>query len=365
MSELRVGGAESMSIALANALAREGIDVHFASASGPLRANLDKRIAFHRIDNPNVFPLRVAHTLSLLLREIRPDIIHSHGATCAMVASAARKASNVPCVRVLTHHSRVFRRAPGWLAARIMARTADHYIAISKDKQEDMVARGIPREQTSLIPNFVDVAAVEERVAAVDAAQVRRGLQIPDNAVVLMMAGRVVDTKRFDMFVKIAAETARRLSPRAVHALVVGDGPELERLRRIACEEGATIHFLGFQSDIFPSLAISDVVVFPSQHPEVLPMFLIEASAAGQAIVCSDVPGNREIVTDGETGRVVRGDVNAYAGAVTEIVADTALAERLGAAARANALERFDQKRVAQETIAVYQGLLAAREPKG
>ena len=354
-----------MSVALANALAAEGLDVHVAGAVGPLRRNLGSRVTFHAIDNPNVFPLRVAHTLSLLLREIRPDVVHSHGATCAMVASAARKASKVPCVRVLTHHSRVFRRAPAWLAARIMARTADHYIAISKAKQEDMVARGIPREKTSLIPNFVDVARVQERVAAVDVAQTRRGLQIPDNAVVLMMAGRVLNTKRFDVFVRIAAETARRLSPRAVHALVVGDGPELERVRRLARDQGAAIHFLGFQSDIFPSLAISDAIVFPSQHPEVLPMFLIEASAAGKAIVCSDVPGNREIVTDGETGRVVSGDVKAFAGAVTAIVTDTSLAQRLGAAAHANALERFDQKRVAQETIAVYRSLLAAREPKG
>lgn len=354
-----------MSVALANALVAEGLDVHFASAVGPLRRNLDSRVTFHALDNPNVFPMRVAHTLSLLLREIRPDIIHSHGASCAMVASAARKASKVPCVHVLTHHSRVFRRLPAWLAARIMARTADHYVAISKDKQDDMVARGIPREKTSLIPNFIDVARVEGRVAAVDVAQMRRGLQIPDNAVVLMMAGRVVDSKRFDVFVKIAAETARRLSPRAVHALVVGDGPELERVRRLARDDAATIHFLGFQSDIVPSLAISDAVVFPSQHPEVLPMFLIEASAAGKAIVCSDVPGNREIVTDRETGRVVHGDVNAYAGAVTELVADTALAQRLGAAAHANVRERFDQKHVAQETIALYRSLLAGREPKG
>ncbi len=354
-----------MSVALANALAAEGLDVHFAGAVGPLRRNLDPRVTFHALDNPNVFPLRVAHTLSLLLREIRPDIIHSHGALCAMVAAAARNASKVPSVRVLTHHSRVFRRAPGWLAARIMARTADHYVAISKDKQEDMVAHGIPREKTSLIPNLVDVARVAERVAAVDTAQTRRSLQIPEDAVVLMMAGRVIDTKRFDVFVKIAAETARRSSSRAVHALVVGDGPELERVRRLARDQGGAIHFLGFQSDIIPSLAISDAVVFPSEHPEVLPMFLIEASAAGKAIVCSDLPGNREIVTDGETGRVVHGDVDAYAAAVTEIVADAALAQRLGAAARANALQHFDQKHVALATIAMYRSLLAAREPKG
>jgi glycosyltransferase involved in cell wall biosynthesis len=366
-SALRVGGAEAMSVALANALVTEGLDVHFASATGPLRANLDNRITYHVTDNPNHLPLRVAHTFSLLLREIRPDVVHSHGGSCAMVASIARRASHVPSVRVLTHHSRIFRRAPRWIAGRIMARCADHYIAISHDKQADMESLGIPREKISLIPNGVDVERVAARVAGVDRARVRREFGIPEDARVLMMAGRVIREKRFDVFVRIAAETARRLSSEDVHALVVGEGAELESVRKVARNEGAPaiIHFVGFQRDICPSMAVSDVVVFPSEHPEVLPMFLIEASAAGRPIVCSDIPGNREVVTDGETGRVVRGGVEAYAHVVVALLERDAVARVLAAAAQANARARFDQATVAHETAALYQRLLAAREPKG
>ncbi|HEU4929542.1 MAG TPA: glycosyltransferase family 4 protein [Candidatus Krumholzibacteria bacterium] len=367
MSELQVGGAESMSIGLANALAAEGIDVHFASASGPLRANLDQRVTFHRIDNPNVLPVRVAHTMSLLLREIKPDVIHSQGASCAVVASIARRASKVFPKRVLTHHSGKYRRAPRWLAGELIARASDHFIAISRAKYDDMVSSGIPREQVSLIPNFVDVENLAARARAVDTARARRELQIPADAKVLVMAGRLVHTKRFDLFIKIAAETARRYRAHSVHALVVGDGPQLENIRKLARDESApaTIHLLGYQRDVVPSLAMSDVVVFPSQHPEVLPMFLIEASAAGRPIVCSDIAANREIVVDGVTGRVLHGDVADYAQAVVELLEDEALAARFGAAGHTTALERFDQKHVAQETIAVYRRLLAGREPKG
>lgn len=366
-SALRVGGAEAMSVALANALAAEGLDVHFASATGPLRANLDPRITYHATDNPNHLPLRVAHTFSLLLREIRPDVVHSHGGSCALVASIARKASHVPSVRVLTHHSRIFRRGPRWIAGPIMARCADHYIAISHDKQADMESLGIPREKISLIPNGVDVERVAARVNEVDRARARRDLGIPEGARVLMMAGRLIREKRFDVFVRIASETARRMPAEQIHALVVGEGPELERVRKVARDEGApaTIHFLGFQRDIYASLAVSDVVVFPSEHPEVLPMFLIEASAAGRAIVCSDIPGNREVVTEGETGRVVRGGVEAYAHVVVSLLERDAVARGLAAAARANARARFDQTKVAHETVVLYQRLLAAREPKG
>jgi glycosyltransferase involved in cell wall biosynthesis len=366
-SSLRVGGAESLSIALANALAAEGLEVHFASADGPLRRNVDKRVTYHATDNPNHLPVRVAHQISLLLREIRVDVIHSHGGSCAMVAAIARKASKVPCSRVLTHHSRIFRRAPRWIAGPILTRCADHYIAISHDKQTDMESLGIPRDQISLIPNFVDVAGVAARTAGIDAGRVRRELGIPEHARVLAMAGRVVRTKRFDVFVRVAAETARRMTGKEVHALVVGDGPELENVRKIVRDEGAaaTVHFLGYQRDIYPALAIADVVVFPSEHPEVLPMFLIEASAAGRTIVCSDIPGNREVVTDGVTGRVIHGDANAYAAAIAELLDDETQARRLAAAGHANAREHFDQEKVARATIAVYQRLLAAREPKG
>ncbi len=366
-SSLRIGGAESLSIALASALADEGLEVHLASASGPLRRNLDARVVYHHIDNPNHFPVRVAHTISLLLREIRADVMHSHGGSCAMVASVARKASKVPCARVLTHHSRIFRRAPRWIAGPILKRSADHYVAISHDKQADLEALGIPHECISLIPNFVDVDQVAARTAGVDRTHARRALGIPDHARVVMMAGRVVHTKRFDVFLRVAAETARRLPTHDVHALVVGDGPELEGVRKVARDEGApaTVHFLGYQRDIYQSLAISDVVVFPSQHPEVLPMFLIEASAAGRAIVCSDIPGNREIVTDGITGRVIHGDTSSYATAVVALLEDQSQARRLAAAAQANAHEHFDRKEVAHETVRMYQRLLAAREPKG
>jgi glycosyltransferase involved in cell wall biosynthesis len=244
---------------------------------------------------------------------------------------------------------------------------ADHYVAISHDKQADMVAFGIPIEKTTIIPNFVDVENVATRVNGIDRGRVRRELRIPDTAAVLMMAGRMVRTKRFDAFVRIASAVARRSPGRDVHALIVGDGPELDDVRKVARAEGApaTIHLLGYQRDIYPSLAVCDVVVFPSEHPEVLPMFLIEASAAGRTIVCSGVAGNREIVRDGENGCVVSGSVNAYVDAVAALLADPARAQRLGAAAQANAREHFDEVKAAHATVAVYQRLLAAREPTG
>ncbi len=364
-SSLRVGGAESMSIALANALAMEGLEVYFASAGGPLRDNLDKRVRYLPTDNPNHAPSRATHELLLYIKHHRFDVIHAHGGSCALTASIAAKASNAHPVRVLTHHSRVFRRAPRWLSGPVMKRCADHFIAISHDKQADLEALGIRTERISMIPNFVDVDEIATRVASVERAPTLRALDIPEGARVLMMAGRVIAAKRFDHLIRIAAEVARREKDREVHALVVGDGPDLDDVRRVAAKEGppARIHFVGYQRDVLAYLAAADVVVFPSEHPEVLPMFLIEASAAARPIVCSDIPGNREIVNDGETGRVVKGGVQDYAAAVVGLLQHPEMGALYAHAAQRRAQERFDRPAVARETIGVYQRLLARTSP--
>ncbi|HEX5131908.1 MAG TPA: glycosyltransferase [Candidatus Krumholzibacteria bacterium] len=364
-SSLRVGGAESMSIALANALALEGLDVYFASATGPLRDNLDARVRFLVTDNANQAASRVTHELLLYIKHHQFDVVHSHGGMCGLSASIAVKASKLQAVRVLTHHSRVFRRAPRWISGPVMRRCADHFIAISHDKQMDLRALGISPERISLIPNFVDVDAIATRVESLDRAATLRDVGVPEGARVLLMAGRVISAKRFDNFIRIAAEVARQMPDREVHALIIGDGPGLEEARRVAAREAApaSVHFLGYQRDIFPFLAASDVVVFPSEHPEVLPMFLIEASAAARPVVCSDIPGNREIITDGETGRVVSDGIAGFAAAAVALLRHPEQGALFAHAAQQRAQARFDRPAVARETIGVYQRLLAAKAP--
>jgi glycosyltransferase involved in cell wall biosynthesis len=362
---LRVGGRESVSVALANALAAEGLQVLFASDEGPLRASLQPRVEFLRTQNANHAFITAAHELSLYVRHHRPDVVHAQGLTVALAAAIAVKASGTGAARMLTHQSPSFRTMPRFVVAPLVRRAADHYVAISHDRQAELETFGIAAERISLIPNFVDVDDVATRVANVDRAAVRAELQVPGDAKVLVMAGRVLEAKRFDQFVRIAGRVGRAWAPTPVHALVVGDGPALADVRKVAAREAvpARVHMVGYQRDVYPYLAISDCAVFPSEHPEVLPMFLIEASAAGVPIVCSDIPGNREIVLDGATGRLVRGHVDAYANAVTGLLRDTEQAAQFVDAARRAALDHFDRTRVVRETIETYRQLVAARTP--
>jgi len=358
-NSLRLGGAESMSIELANALAGAGELVAFASASGALRDTLDPTVTWLETANPSRRPLRATADLRAHAREFRPEIAHAHGASCAVAAAAALRGLSPRPARVFTHHSQRFFKGPQWAGGRLVRRAADHFIAISAGKRASLERYGVASERISLIPNFIDTGAVAARVAAADRSAVRAGLGIGEGARVACIAGRALPRKGFDRFARIVAAASRRFDGE-LHGLALGDGPALVAARRAAAgvDGGDRVHFLGYQRDVYGYLAASDVVLFPSSHPEVLPMFLIEASAAGLPVVCSDIPGNREVVRDGESGVVVAGDDEAFAAALLDLLRAPDRAVAMGAAGRRAAAERFDRSRVVADTLALYRKLV-------
>ena len=118
------------------------------------------------------------------------------------------------------------------------------------------------------------------------------------------------------------------------------------------------LQWLGHVDDMPALLHTVDAVVLPS-YREGLPTSLTEAAACSLPLITTDVPGCREVVTDGVDGLLVPvRDAVALARAIARLQDDAALRERLGAAARAKALAQFDERIVIERTIAVYRELL-------
>ncbi|KAF1687177.1 glycosyltransferase family 1 protein [Pseudoxanthomonas broegbernensis] len=118
------------------------------------------------------------------------------------------------------------------------------------------------------------------------------------------------------------------------------------------------IEWLGHVDDMPTLFRSVDVVVLPS-YREGLPKGLIEAGACGLALVTTDVPGCREVVRHEADGLLVPPrDARALAEAIGRLDDDRALLARLGRAARAKAVERFDERIVIQRTLEVYRELL-------
>jgi glycosyltransferase involved in cell wall biosynthesis len=129
--------------------------------------------------------------------------------------------------------------------------------------------------------------------------------------------------------------------------------------------EESILEWLGHVDDMPDLLRSVDVVVLPS-YREGLPKGLIEAAACGLPLVATDVPGCREVVTDGVDGLLVPvRDSGALASAIERLCEDPALRKRLGDAARQKALAEFDERIVLEQTIAVYKELVpdSPRDP--
>lgn len=215
------------------------------------------------------------------------------------------------------------RHAPLRAAVRSMLRRADAVVGQSRDTVRHVSDLYSVDRDVGLIPLGIDRPP---RVA--HASRERFGL--PQDAFVLVTIGRLVARKATHRLVATMAQSAL---PNA-HLLIVGDGPERERIEQTAAALGIAdrVHLLGQVSDEekHAALSVADVFATTSQH-EGFGLVFLEAMAFGLPILCYDRGGQTDFLTSGDTGFVVRlNDESEFARALTELHADRASRERFG-----------------------------------
>ncbi len=180
--------------------------------------------------------------------------------------------------------------------------------------------------------------------------------ELPDQSVVRAEFGLPVDGTLIGFFAQIvshkgAIDMVRACSrvmadDSSLGVVIAGDGP-LPELRRLREEIAAADHsdrwiVLPPQKDVGRLLAAVDMVVVPSRWPDPLPRSVMEAMAAGKPVVAYRTGGVPEMVVDGETGFLVEsGDVEGLAREIARLAGDSALCQRLGAAAGRRARSDF------------------------
>lgn len=222
------------------------------------------------------------------------------------------------------------------------------------------------RTRIAVVPSMgIDVAAFtpgaasDGRPSAADtrsASAIRARFGLPPGASLLVFVGRLAREKNVPLLLA-ALETL----PADVWLLLVGDGPERALLDAEARRRGigARTVFAGTQTPaaVADVLAAADLFVFPSMT-ETLGLAVLEAMAAGCAIVAVQAPASSDLLRDGVTGRLVPPDARAFADAVRDLLAAPARRGAIGRAAREGAAD-YDRGRVTDRLVAVYQDLLA------
>lgn len=354
---------------LALALRDAGHEVLLLSPDGAYGARLQE-LGLHwepvPMDRRSLNPLREVallwHLWRLFRRE-RPALVHGFTIKCAVYGSLAARLAGVPGrVSAVTGLGYVFtsddakarwlrplvrglmRLALGGKGARLILQNPDD-VALFES------ARLVDPQDIRLIPGSgVDCVRFAPRSDA-DAIA-------PDRPLRVLLPARLLWDKGLAEFV----EAARRLRAqgRALEFLLAGTpDPGNPAAVPEATVQGwvgeGVLQWLGHVEDMPALFRSVDMVVLPS-YREGLPKGLIEAAACGLPLVTTDVPGCREVVTDGENGLLVPvRDAGALAAAIARLQDDPGLARRLGEAARQRALDEFDERIVIDRTVAVYR----------
>ncbi|HEX5306318.1 MAG TPA: glycosyltransferase family 4 protein [Dyella sp.] len=353
-------------------LKRDGHEVVMLSPPGPFGA----RFASHGLrwvtlpmDRASLNPLREAATwwhLARLLRRERPDLLHSFTVKCAVYGALAARVARVPAVvNAVAGMGYVF--TSDRAKARALRPLVKLLLRVTLGHRRSLLILQNPDDAAA----FADARLIAPhrvrmiRSSGVDTTRFRPADPAPaaGGRLRVLLAARLLWEKGVQEFVDAAKHL--RAQGREVEFVLAGT-PDPGNPRSVShadaqgWNDAGLVTWLGHVDDMPALLRSVHVMVLPSYYREGVPKSLIEAAASGLAIVTTDFPGCREVVTEhGSDGlRVPPRDALALAQRIIMLDDDRALLERLGRSARQRALSDFDERLVIQQTVDVYGELL-------
>jgi glycosyltransferase involved in cell wall biosynthesis len=356
------------------AFAAAGYEVIGASAPGPHVADLTRwGIRHEPLANAtrSMDPRRDAQALFELRRlfhRLGPDLVHTHNPKPGLYGRFAARLARVPAVVNTVHGLYALpedpwaKRAVVYSLERAAAACSDAELLQNVEDLDVLRRLRVPERKLHVLGNGVDLSRFDPaRVDRARVAQLRESFGVGPDDIVCGVVGRLVWEKGYREVFE-AASRLRAIAPR-VHVVVVGpsDTAKEDAITEVdiaRAERDGGIRFLGLRDDVEDLYPAMDLYVLAS-YREGFPRSAMEAAAMGLPLVVTDVRGCRQVVDDGVSGRLVPvGDAVALADAVAAIAADDAGRAAMGRAGRAKALREFDDRRVIDITLEVYERLL-------
>ncbi|MEX2172735.1 MAG: glycosyltransferase [Pirellulaceae bacterium] len=352
------GGAEKQLALLAAGLPRTEFDVHVAvlTHTGPLEATLQQAgVKVTLIGKRWKIDPGAYWRLRRLMRELRPDIVHTwlfaanaYGRQAALSADVKYIVAGERCVDP-------WKGAVQLAIDRVFARRTERIVTNSSGVKDFYVSRGLPADKFAIIPNGIGPFAPEESISR---AQLLAELKLPCDARLIGAIGRLWPQKRVKDL--IWAMDLLKSARDDAHLLIIGDGPLRWRLERFRDQNDIAerVHFLGERHDVPRLLPHLDCLWLASEY-EGQSNAVMEAMSAGVPIIATDISGNRDLVIPGETGYLVPvGDRAMFTRHTHHLLDDPVLGRRLGEAGRQRMLAHFSIERMIERHAALYRELV-------
>lgn len=309
-------------------------------------------------------------SLLRLLKEIRPEIVHTHSSKAGILGRRAANKLGIPAVHTI--HGAAFHYGQKWYAYHLyrwLERQAGpgtaKFISVADAMTDQYVAAGVaPRAKFVTISSGFEVEPFLNPPHSRET--VRRELGIADDEIVIGKVGRLFPLKGHEFVIAAAGEVLRRCPK--VRFLFVGDGilrtQYEERLAAAGLRDRFVLTGLVPPTQIPELLHAMDIVVHTSLW-EGLARVLPQGLIAGKPVVSYDVDGAREVVIPGETGYLLPPQsIPELVEALCELAGDAALRARLGTAGRARFTDQFRHQTMTRRIREVYAEVLGGGKRK-
>ena len=302
--------------------------------------------------------VRAFISLIKVIREFKPDIIHTHTAKAGFLGRAASLFSFQKSIRVHTFHGHLLNGYFGpWrkkllvFAEKSLASITHELLAVGDKVRQDLLEAGVgKKEKFNLMPPGLQIESLPLKTKS------QEFFGLNGDRLQCAFIGRVTQIKRPDRFLDVVSEIKKRRV--SLEFFIAGDGELLESCRERITVQDLPVKILGWQSNIEKVFSASDIVVLTSDN-EGTPLSLIQAGMAQLPVVTTNVGSVSEIVLDNLTGLVTEVDVQEIADALERLVNSKTLRRQLGSAAREFTLANFGIERLVHDHERLYKRLIS------
>lgn len=331
----------------------------------------NEQVPVHTIEmTRKISPLKDINALWKMykyLKKEKPLIVHTHTPKAGIVGMLAGKIAGVPYrfhtvaglpLLEVTGKTRILLNA----VEKLTYSCATHVYPNSFVLREILIKQGFAKEEklkviangssNGIDTSYFDISNISEQRIN----DLKKELNISPEDFVFVFVGRLVGDKGLN---EMVAAFERIQNLKNVKLLLVGpfesDLDPLKNETLKAIEENKDIICVGFQKDVRPYFAISDVLVFPS-YREGFPNVVMQAGAMGLPVIASDINGCNEIIVEKENGLIIPvKDENAVYTAMVKLLEDKDLFNKLKSNARKMIVDRYEQKLVWQAILEEYK----------
>jgi glycosyltransferase involved in cell wall biosynthesis len=319
--------------------------------------------------------------LKKIIKEFKPDVVHTHAAKPGALGRLAASVCGVPAI-VHTYHGHVFHSYFNSVKSgvyinteRFLGRRSSTLIAISEAQRKELADefKIAPAEKFRVIQLGLDLDKfAEDQVEK--RASFRREFGIEEDEIAIGIIGRLVPVKNHDLFL-IAISHVVKNSSKRIKAFIIGDGETRQDLEKKANELGLSfstqndmLHphplvFTSWRSDVDSINAGLDIITLTSLN-EGTPVSLIEAQAANKPIVSTRVGGIGDIVVEGKTALLADvTDSETFCAHLLNLVNDDAFRQQLGSNSSQYVMKRFSYQRLMKDMSDLYYELLHKKVP--